>query len=555
MNDGPAELPPALQPSTAAGPELAGSLERLDLTELDAFALVEAVAAWQRVASWAQARTGEAAALLALELSATVGGGYAAPAPSTPGPRRWPAPGPSTRAATLELALRLGTTRHRAQDLVETGTALTGVLIATGGALERGEVDYSKAQVFARHLFTVPPEIAMAVEDRVLPGAGERTPPQLADDIAKALADVDPGHAEARHQVARGKRRVEHPRVLPDGMASIYAVMPAVDAVALNLALDDAARSARAAGDSRTTDQLRCDVLATVGATALHQGWVGACPHHGDGAVPVAPRGAGTPTRPAMPQGTGTPAGPTPSQNAGTPTEPASPPWPPAGGTSYRLGTLGGAPPQVRVTVPLDTLRGGDAPGELDGYGPITPATARALAAGGVWQRLVTDPRSGAVLDVGRKRYRPPADLAEIIRARDGTCVRPGCRVRADACELDHTIPFGGSGLGRTSLTNLGALCPADHALKSSGDFRVRQPASGVFEWVTPSGHAYRREVDGTVTHLRSSRPEALAPAPAPARDEKLPRHGRTHDRDPAHPVPGVAGVVAETSVEEPPPF
>ncbi|TFH50888.1 HNH endonuclease, partial [Actinomyces viscosus] len=36
-------------------------------------------------------------------------------------------------------------------------------------------------------------------------------------------------------------------------------------------------------------------------------------------------------------------------------------------------------------------------------------ATAWCLAAGGTWRRLVTDPLSGTVIDVGRSRYRPPA--------------------------------------------------------------------------------------------------------------------------------------------------
>ena len=39
---------------------------------------------------------------------------------------------------------------------------------------------------------------------------------------------------------------------------------------------------------------------------------------------------------------------------------------------------------------------------------PVPAVVARALAAGGTWRRLVTDPVSGTVVDVGRTRYRPP---------------------------------------------------------------------------------------------------------------------------------------------------
>ncbi|MPV38456.1 DUF222 domain-containing protein, partial [Georgenia subflava] len=75
---------------------------------------------------------------------------------------------------------------------------------------------------------------------------------------------------------------------------------------------------------------------------------------------------------------------------------------------------------------------------ELVGYGPVTADVARAIAAGGTWRRIVTDPLSGAVLDVGRRRYRPPADLAVYVRERDKTCIRPGCSTPATRCQLDH---------------------------------------------------------------------------------------------------------------------
>src|SRR5690606_5132105 len=79
---------------------------------------------------------------------------------------------------------------------------------------------------------------------------------------------------------------------------------------------------------------------------------------------------------------------------------------------------------------------------ELEGYGPLTPDIARALAAGNPWRRLLTDPLTGAILDVGRTRYQPPAALAEYVRERDQTCTRPGCTTPARSCDLDHTIPW-----------------------------------------------------------------------------------------------------------------
>ncbi|MGH3648458.1 MAG: AAA family ATPase [Micromonosporaceae bacterium] len=48
----------------------------------------------------------------------------------------------------------------------------------------------------------------------------------------------------------------------------------------------------------------------------------------------------------------------------------------------------------------------------------------------------------GTVTDVGRRSYRPPAALADLVRARDRSCRFPGCRHRAELCDLDHTVPF-----------------------------------------------------------------------------------------------------------------
>ena len=89
---------------------------------------------------------------------------------------------------------------------------------------------------------------------------------------------------------------------------------------------------------------------------------------------------------------------------------------------------------RVDVTVSLATLLGVDqAPGELAGYGPITAQTARRLAATGTWRRLITDPATdpatGTSLDVGKTRYRPPVDLAEIGSLCRGVAASPRWRV------------------------------------------------------------------------------------------------------------------------------
>ena len=131
----------------------------------------------------------------------------------------------------------------------------------------------------------------------------------------------------------------------------------------------------------------------------------------------------------------------------------------------------------------------------------VPALTAWALAAGGTWRRLVTDPASGVVIDVGRTRYRPPAGLADLVRARDRACVFPTCQTPADRCDIDHLTAW--SQGGTTSLDNLATLCEAHHRLKHTPGWALtRDQASGTLSWHTPDKTIYQRHPDGTITRL-----------------------------------------------------
>ena len=131
----------------------------------------------------------------------------------------------------------------------------------------------------------------------------------------------------------------------------------------------------------------------------------------------------------------------------------------------------------------------------------VPALTAWALAAGGTWRRLVTDPASGVVIDVGRTRYRPPAGLADLVRARDRACVFPTCQTPAERCDIDHLTAW--SQGGTTSLDNLVTLCEAHHRLKHTPGWALtRDQATGVLSWHTPDKTVYQRHPDGTITRL-----------------------------------------------------
>lgn len=428
------------------GTDLAWLLEQGSVEDADDDTVVEAVAGWQRLVAWAAAGAARAAAELADRPSMNP---------------VWPRSAGTVaerNVAGEELAMVLSCSRTAARALVRDGRAFQGALAATGDALGRGEIDLARARVLVRALADVPVPLALDVQDAVLPAAHCRTAAQLGQDVARALVVADPAGAHTRHEVAARGRHLDRPRFLPDGMAGIWAVLPAADAARLDAGIDALAQSARSLGDPRTLDQLRADVLVDLTT----------------GRVPA---GAG-------------------NQDARRP----------------------GRRSEIRVTVPLTTLLGlTDEPGELAGYGPITAEVARALAREGTWRRLVTDPLSGTVLDVGRTTYRPPEALADHVRARDRRCARPGCGATAESCDLDHTVEYGRA-LGPTSAENLGPLCPRDHAVKTDGGFALAQVAPGVFEWTTPAGRRYRVTPGdhGAVERLAAVRAGAGPAGPPP---------------------------------------
>ncbi|MFI9453288.1 DUF222 domain-containing protein [Amycolatopsis sp. NPDC052450] len=115
------------------------------------------------------------------------------------------------------------------------------------------------------------------------------------------------------------------------------------------------------------------------------------------------------------------------------------------------LGGQGGNSERAEVFLYMDLatyLGVNEDPAELAGHGYIPASVAREIAGGPdtVLRRIITDPLSGQVLDLGRDRYRPTAGVGEFVRVRDRECRRPGCQRPAQACDLDHVVPwqFGG---------------------------------------------------------------------------------------------------------------
>ncbi|MET0434255.1 MAG: DUF222 domain-containing protein, partial [Cellulomonas sp.] len=236
--------------SCEPGPELDAWVRGLDPDVLPSGVLVEVIAAQTRIESYQHARTLGLIAELASRDEMSPEWSPLAGAPPT-----------QACVAGDELAMRLGWSRVTATKTVHRALVLDGMLGATREALEVGHLDPGKTQVLTAGLADLPFQVAHAVEAAVLPEADQCSVAELRQRVEREIRLVDPEGAAARRERARCTRKVTHPRPQPDGMASMWLVLDAADALRVDGVLTHAAKTAKALGDDRTLDQLRADGL------------------------------------------------------------------------------------------------------------------------------------------------------------------------------------------------------------------------------------------------------------------------------------------------------
>lgn len=353
------------------------------------------------------------------------------------------------------------------------------------------------------------------LDARVLPHAADDNSAQWRRRIRQVLVAIlgEPLAAKVR----RDRQAQRYVAISPDGqIAYLLGELPLAQAQAFSTALDDLARDA-APGDRRTHEQRRADALLTcvLGPAAFRRE-----PGCGPSTASWDEDGQYTIVEPAE-------------------TEQVSEMWDVIRQLSALVDlTLPRAPQvNVEVTVPIGVLTTADALSEIkvgtdagpaceacgsrapaasttaahadagtdpdngfrdladlhevamiDGLGPIDAPLARQLAHDARWRRVVNDPATGIVYDVGTARYRPPADMRRRVVARDGTCRFPGCVRQAISCHLDHVTPFPG---GPTADRNLIALCEFHHRIKHHTTWRVVLHHDGRVDWTSPTGRRY----------------------------------------------------------------
>lgn len=125
---------------------------------------------------------------------------------------------------------------------------------------------------------------------------------------------------------------------------------------------------------------------------------------------------------------------------------------------------------------------------ELMGYGPIDSESAKVVAGNtDAWNMITLHDRTTEIISVDR--YRPSEQMKRILGARDQHCRFPGCRVALSRCDIDHTIDAALG--GATSTDNLAHLCRGHHTLKHHTNWSVKQEPGGILQWQSPAGRTY----------------------------------------------------------------
>ncbi len=258
------------------------------------------------------------------------------------------------RCPELDVAATLRVGQVAAGLRVAEAHRLHAVLTRTLAGLRSGSVLVPQALILLRETRSCSAPVAADAERRVFTGLGpDGLAPWFAGDLTRrvkravlqAEAALEPDATAQREADARQDRRVMV-RSEPDAMGSLWALLPAEQLRAFTLGLDELTRRQKQAdllaGVDRTVDERRADLLALLPALALH----------------------------AL-------NGTTPSADGSHPAV------------------------VVDVHVPLATVLGlSDAPGVLEGYGPISAGTARLLLPGAKLRRVLVDECTGEVLHV-----------------------------------------------------------------------------------------------------------------------------------------------------------
>ena len=169
-------------------------------------------------------------------------------------------------------------------------------------------------------------------------------------------------------------------------------------------------------------------------------------------------------------------------------------------------------PVAVNLVLSDETLlTGGEAPAQLDGYGPLPAVLARdmVLAAGAdatvgaALRRLYAQPGTSKLVAMESRARAFPKALATFIGLRDQVCRTPFCNARIR--HIDHVTPH--AKRGRTSVHNGDGLCEHCNYVKEEPGWRAAASydryGRHTIALTTPTGAVYRSTAPPTPEGLR----------------------------------------------------
>lgn len=342
------------------------------------------------------------------------------------------------RSVCEELRLARRVNRGECVGVVELAVALHERFPELLSCLDEGLLDQYRAGQACEVLYSLTAEQADTALARIVERLRQHERPFDWRAYVRRVADaVAPEAKQARVTRQRDDRWARFDPG-PDGAGMLLAQLPNEVLAECGSLVEATARSRRADGDARTLDQLRADTPTTL--------LLGGGSGNGKDDTGISSR-----------------------RNVGT-----------------RV--------VLNVHVELGTvlhLDGRDA--TIDGYGPIPAEVARGLLhdPDNVIRKVLTDPDTGTVVGLGRRRYRPSARQRDYVRARDRHCRMPGCM--RPIAEIDHVRPWQRS--GRTDQENLQGLCRRDHRMKElhGWEHRIDQRTADIVV-TTPTGRCYHSE-------------------------------------------------------------
>jgi hypothetical protein len=440
-----------------------------------------------------------------------------------------------------ELAAALVLTGRGADTLLDLSIGLAR-LPAVLAAQADGLIDRSRAVIFVDELAGLGDRDAVSVAATILPKAPDLTTSRLRVALRRAVLAFDPAAARRRRERAAARARVEAWDEHSGNSALAGRELSPAQVIAADRHITALARALKAAGAPGDFDHLRAAVFLALLCGRSPESLLpmptcqprpadpaSAAPAAGLGfAWPTGPRGtvhltmpllawAGMSDAPGMVNGlaavdaftcrdiatglasqaatrwcltitdadgraighacTTAPPSATPPRSGGPATGPPGPGGPAGPGDS-----AGPAPP---CTGPPDSGPPGSGPSDSGPPGGGLGGVVDWLAGLRI-QWLETEDCAHPRESPG---YRPGVRLRHLVMVRNPTCTAPGCRRPAQACDLDHTIPYEQG--GRTCECDLGPLCRRHHRAKQAAGWLLEQVRPGVFTWTLPHGRSY----------------------------------------------------------------